>query len=98
MNTAFSMDTPGASDTGPHITYNPYIEGKFPNGVVSNCMACHNRASSPALEGELCGALPVTRGSYDYQPTSPEREGRVKLEFLWSLLFRSVEGKPACLL
>lgn len=100
MNTAFSMDTPGAPDRGPHITFNPYIEGKFLNGAASNCMACHNRASLPALSQDpkqLCGALPVTRGSYDYQPTSPERRDRVKLEFLWSLLIRSLPGPPACI-
>jgi len=99
MNVSYSMDTPGSPDQGPHVVYNPYIEGKFPDGVVSNCMSCHNRASSPSLAGELCGALPVTRGSYNYQPTSPERDGRVKLEFLWSLLFRSSPNadNPACL-
>jgi hypothetical protein len=89
MNTAFSMDTPGAADKGAHISYNPYIEGKFVNGVVSNCASCHNRAASPALSDDFCGALPITRGSYDFQPTSPERLERVKLEFLWSLLIRS---------
>ena len=98
MNTAFSMDTPGAPDAGPHIVYNPYIEGKFPNGAQSNCMACHNRSSFPALSQEnLCGALPITRGSHDYQPTSPERRSRVKLEFLWSLLFRPDPAPPECL-
>lgn len=97
MNTAFSMDTPGAPDAGPHIVFNPYIEGKFVNGAQSNCMACHNRASLPALSQDLCGALPVTRGSHDYQPTSPERRSRTKLEFLWSLLIRPLPGPPACL-
>lgn len=98
MNTAFSMDTPGAPDAGPHIVYNPYIEGKFPNGAQSNCMACHNRASLPALsQDNLCGALPITRGSHDYQPTSPERRSRTKLEFLWSLLFRPYPDPPSCL-
>lgn len=97
MNVAFSMDTPGAPDAGPHVVYNPYIEGKFPNGAQSNCAACHNRASYPELPGELCGALPITRGSHDYQPTSPERRTRTKLEFLWSILFRSLPAPPACL-
>lgn len=98
MNTAYSMDTPGAPDKGPHIVYNPYIEAKFKNGVQSNCAACHNRASYPELTDSLCGALPITRGSHDYQPTSPEREGRTKLEFLWSLLIRPQPGSPpACL-
>jgi hypothetical protein len=100
MNTAFSMDTPGAKDKGPHIVYNPYIEGKFVNGVVSNCMACHNRSASPPLAttpANLCGALPITRGSHNFLPTSPDRNGRLKLEFLWSLLFRSQPAPPKCL-
>lgn len=97
MNTAFSIDTPGAPDGGAHIAYNPYIEAKFKNGVQSNCAACHNRASYPALTDHLCGALPITRGSHDFQPTSPDREGRTKLEFLWSLLIRPEPGPPACL-
>lgn len=100
MNTAFSMDTPGAPDQGPHIAFNPYIEGKFLNGAVSNCMSCHNLASLPAVSQDpnrLCGALPITRGSYNYQPTSPERRSRVKVEFLWSILFRSLPAPPACI-
>ena len=88
MNTTLSMDTPLEPDGSPKIVFNPYIEGKFANGPVSNCMTCHNRSTSPSLGEEFCGALPITRGSGDYPPQDPRRYTRTHLSFLWSLLLR----------
>ena len=94
MNTTLSMDTPREQDGSPKIVFNPYVEGKFSNGVLSNCMTCHNRSINAPLAENLCGALPITRGSTDLPPNDPRRATRTKLEFLWSLLFRPVPITP----
>ena len=45
MQVAFDADRPASADGGPHICFNPWLEGRFPNmgrggGTVSNCLAC----------------------------------------------------------
>src|SRR5262249_10913787 len=69
MNASFDSITPRESDNGPHVTFNPWIEARFQDGVegfgsglVSNCMNCHNRATRPA---EFF--LPIRRGDPDLQ-------------------------------
>lgn len=94
MDATLSMDTPREQDGSPKIVYNPYVEGKFANGVLSNCMSCHNRSLNAPLADFLCGALPITRGSADLRPNDPRRATRTKLEYLWSLLFRPVPITP----
>ena len=89
MQVAFDSDKPAAFDGGPHICFNPWLEGRFPNaglggGTVSNCLACHRRASFPAPS-----FLPVTRGQPDYARDPAFAAGRVRTSLLWSLAMHS---------
>ncbi len=82
---AFDAERPAAADGGPHVCFNPWLEGRFPDGghgggTVSNCPACHRRASFPAL-----AFLPVTRGAPDLPADPAYGAGRVRTNFLWSL-------------
>ena len=48
--------TPWEPDYAQKICFNPYLEGTFPNGTVSNCMRCHRTAVyKPKGTGE-CGS------------------------------------------
>lgn len=102
MNSGYSRDVPLAVDGGPATVWNPYIEGKYPNGMRSNCMSCHVRAVyprlDPVIEGfDLCGALPVLRGEGSLPLDAPALASRTRLEFLWSILLDTrPEGKGPC--
>jgi len=85
MQVAFDAITPVANDGGPHICFNPWLEGRFPDGghgggTASNCLACHARASYPPVS-----FLPVTRGTA--QPSNDEAylPGKLRTGFLWSI-------------
>lgn len=85
MQVAFNSAIPAAHDGGPHIAFNPWLEGRFPDGgegpgLQSNCMACHARASYPAVM-----FLPVTRGAADTRNDKAYAPGRLRTSFLWSL-------------
>lgn len=85
MEAAFDTAVPAAKDGGPHIAFNPWLEGRFPDGghgpgLHSNCMACHARASYPAVM-----FLPVTRGAPDVKHDRAYAPGRLRTSFLWSL-------------
>jgi len=93
MNTAYSMDTPREYDGTPHSCFNPWLEARFANGVASNCMTCHQRATWPMPTppaGVSQPFLPVTRGAMP--PDDPFFQGRTKLDFLWSVAFESSPG------
>jgi hypothetical protein len=81
MNTTYSMDQPKEADGSPPICFNPWLEGRFRNGVKSNCMSCHQKAVWPT-NGNF---LPITRGSL--KPTDPIFANKMKLDFLWSVAF-----------
>lgn len=88
---AYDRDEPRAVDGGPAAAFNPYIEGKYPDGLRSNCMSCHVRAVYPRLPPkidtfDMCGALPVTRGEASLPLDDPALGARTRLEFLWSIL------------
>jgi hypothetical protein len=91
MDTAYSMDTPREADGKPHAVYNPWLEARFRNGTVSNCMTCHRRAIYSGLPKDAA-FLPVTRG------TPPAGDARftdaTKLDFLWSVMFESLQDTP----
>ena len=53
MNVSYDMDLPAEPDGKPHIAFNPFLEGFQPEGLTSNCMSCHRRASWSA-KGETC--------------------------------------------
>lgn len=85
VQVAFDTDSPRAPDRGPHICFNPWFEGRFPDGgqgggMVSNCMACHQRASYPPVP-----FLPVTRGAADLARDAAYGPGRLRTSFLWSI-------------
>jgi hypothetical protein len=84
MDAAYSMDTPKESDGKPNAVYNPWLEARFPNGMVSNCMTCHQRAVWPGVP-----FLPVTRGAMPAD--DPFFATRMKTDFMWSMVF---ESKP----
>jgi hypothetical protein len=83
MSAAYDQITPQSPDGSPHIAFNPWLETAFPNGVKSNCMTCHQRASNNGTD-----FLPVTRGAGD--PKDPAfAAGSVRTDFLWSLPFNA---------
>jgi hypothetical protein len=98
MNVAYDMDKPREPDGRPHIAYNPYLEGNLINGLESNCMTCHRRATWP-VPADVQTAGSWTSGSSQFQGlvvrgheaatatyfNEPGFECRLKLGFLWSL-------------
>lgn len=91
MQTAFDAQKPAAPDGGAHVSFNPWLEGRFPDGGhggggTSNCMACHQRASYPAK-----AFLPVTRGASDYSHDPAFAPGQLRTSSLWSL---ALHAKP----
>jgi hypothetical protein len=85
LQVAFDDVAPVAADQGAHICFDPWMEGRFPDGghgggTVSNCLACHRRASFPAAE-----FLPVTRGAPNLASDPAFASGLVRTNFLWSL-------------
>lgn len=86
MSESYGMDTPKQPDGSAHVAFNPWLEARFPDGTVSNCMTCHRRAVFAGKPSD--GAfLPVTRG------TPPANDPRFKdataVDFLWSIVFES---------
>jgi hypothetical protein len=78
MDVAYSAETPREADGSPHVAMNPWLEGRFPDGLHSNCVACHQRAALGAVD-----YLPVTRG---VTPTGdPYFDGKTTTDFVWSL-------------
>jgi hypothetical protein len=85
LQVAFDADQPAASDGGPHVCFDPWLEGRFPDGghgsgTLSNCVACHQRASYPAVN-----FLPVTRGAPDLANDPAFSPGRLRTDFIWSI-------------
>jgi hypothetical protein len=78
MDVAYSAATPLADDHGPHACMNPWLEARFPSGLHSNCLTCHQRAAFGA--GDY---LPVTRALLS--PADPYFAGKTTTDFLWSL-------------
>lgn len=78
MEVAYSAETPREADGTPHTCMNPWLEARFPGGLHSNCLTCHQRAAFGA--GSF---LPVTR-----QPLlagDPYFAGKTTTDFLWTL-------------
>jgi hypothetical protein len=82
MDTTFSMDTPREGDGKPNAAFNPWLEARFSNGVLSNCMTCHQRAVWPPV-----AFLPVTRGALP--AGDPFFANRTRADFLWSVVLES---------
>ncbi len=82
MDATFSGDVPKTSDGGPNVCFNPWLEARFSQGMVSNCLTCHQRSVWTPVS-----FLPITRGRL------PDNDqffaGKTKLDFLWSIAFSS---------
>jgi hypothetical protein len=91
MNVSYDLNLPREKDTTPHIAFNPWLEAGFPNGVVSNCMNCHNRASwqpnwkTSDPSGRIF--LPIYRGDLDLKGDPSYSKGQLRTDFLWSIPF-----------
>jgi hypothetical protein len=62
--------------------FNPWLEARFPDGLASNCVTCHQRAVVGAAD-----YLPVTRGRL--RADDPYFRGHLATDFLWSVTFES---------
>jgi hypothetical protein len=76
MDVTYSAITPAEADGSPRACMNPWLEARFPDGLHSNCVACHQRAVVGAID-----YLPVTRGSL----VPGELGDQVQTDFVWSL-------------
>jgi hypothetical protein len=89
MDVAHDFYQPTEFDGSPNSVYNPYLEARFQNGVASNCMSCHGRATFPRVP--CCNV--ITRGENDAfydqvfpNGSDPAYQGqRVRLDFLWTM-------------
>lgn len=85
LQVTIDSDRPPAADGGPAVCFDPWLEGRFPDGgqgsgVQSNCIACHRRASFPPI-----AFLPVTRGAADAAHDPAFAPGRLRTDFIWSI-------------
>ncbi len=85
MSVSFDADLPREPDGSPHIAFNPWLEGRFPDGgqgsgLVSNCLTCHRRASMAAES-----PFTVTRGPRDSPQSTISGAADVTTSSLWSL-------------
>jgi hypothetical protein len=85
MRVAFDAEKPAEARGGAHVCFNPWLEARFPDGghgggELSNCLACHRRASYPPVN-----FLPVTRGAPDPASDPAYAPGRLRTGFLWSI-------------
>ena len=78
MDVAYSAETPRESDGTPHACMNPWLEARFPGGLHSNCLTCHQRAAFGAAS-----FLPVTRRAL--AADDPYFAGKTTTDFLWTL-------------
>ena len=69
MCAAFAADEP---------CFNPWLEGRFPDGETSSCLTCHQRAVVGATD-----YLPVTHGRL--AADDPYFRGHVATDFVWSI-------------
>lgn len=61
---------------------NPWLEARFPDGVTSNCVSCHERAAAGARE-----FLPVTTGRT--AASDPYFADKTTTDFMWSVALES---------
>ncbi len=73
MDATYSADAP---------CFNPWLEARFPDGVASNCVTCHQRAVVGAAD-----YLPVTHGRL--RDDDPYFRGHLATDFLWSVAFEA---------
>ena len=85
MDVAFDAVLPREADGSPRVCFNPWFDAPFPadgqgNGLRSNCVNCHSRASFPALS-----FLPVRRGAPDLEGDPAYAPGQLRVGQVWAL-------------
>jgi hypothetical protein len=90
LQVAFDVERPPAADGGPHICFDPWLEGRLPDGgngggLASNCLACHRRASYPPIN-----YLPITRGAADLAHDPAYAAGRLRTGNVWSIAMHAL--------
>jgi hypothetical protein len=83
MTVADDQITPPEPNGSPHIGFNPWLEARFADGIVSNCMSCHHRASIP--NPGAVDFLPITRGAPNPVTDPAFARGRLQTDFMWSI-------------
>jgi hypothetical protein len=87
MDVTVDTDDPPEPDGTPNITFNPWLEAGMSNGLVSNCMACHQMSAFPVTNEQVLGTVirgrkpidaPYFLGTYDHQR-------KIRLDYIWSL-------------
>jgi hypothetical protein len=98
MAETYDAYQPTVADGSPNITYNPWMEAVDHNGIQSNCIACHARATYPGVASD-----PATRGLNDLFYNAdlfpggkdPAFDGkRLMLDALWSIFIESDPPVP----
>lgn len=79
MDVAYRADD---VDGAPHVCMNPWLEARFPGGLHSNCLTCHQRAAFGANV-----YLPITHALLE--PDDPYFRGKTTTDFLWTLAFEA---------
>jgi hypothetical protein len=82
VNAGEPCGAPGAVGGGRELmaAYNPFVEAREKNGLISNCLDCHSRASTSSEDRFRTSGLNRPIG-----PEVREFEGHVRLDYLWSL-------------
>jgi hypothetical protein len=90
MVNADDQVTPREHDGSPHIGFNPWLEARFSNGPLTNCMTCHHRASWPRGVDFIDPAHPEQqRGLPDAANDPAFAPGRLQTDFMWSIIDRA---------
>jgi len=84
MSASYDLNLPREADNTAHIAFNPWLEAGFRDGVKSNCMNCHHRATFDGVS-----FLPVFRGNPGLQNDPAYAPNLLRTDFLWSIPFRS---------
>ena len=95
MDTTLSNTTPfePAPDYGPKMCFNPYLEAQFPNGIVSNCVRCHEHAvyTSNGQHAKVLEGLDLGSPWRDGTPANSRPKNchyfddALRTDFMWSL-------------
>ncbi|MCK9913689.1 hypothetical protein MXD81_31355 [Microbacteriaceae bacterium K1510] len=76
------MVIPASDPNGKRVVcYNPFLETPLPEGIASNCMSCHARATR---QNAPYPATYTPNGWIDLSNPSVF-SGRVKTDFVWAI-------------
>ena len=95
MDATFDAQLPTEADGSPNVCFNPWLDGGLENGVpenegrangvTSNCVSCHSRASYPAMD-----FVPVTRGLPDIGRDRTYQSGQLRTGMVWTIPLNSL--------